>query len=124
MDDALYRITSQWPVEQLKIAGKREQLLILLREVGPTRFAHALQHSITEHESEFCPSIGVIRKFVSHSDSTDKRSWWRDPNCSKCHGTGWQMIPHPEADKLYKQQGHQMAKRCRQSGCLHRREAL
>jgi hypothetical protein len=121
LDDALYRITSQWTIEQTKLAGKREQLLILLREVGTVRFKHAIQRAIETHHGDFCPPIGFFRNCVVSrvTMSDDDRGFWRDPNCARCHGSGWFYVRDYEADNLYKRDGHQAVLRCREPECLH-----
>ena len=121
LDDALYSLTSQWAIsDPTKAAGKREQLLLLLNEVGSLRFKAAVQETIRQHHSEFFPTIAAIRECVSTSAGKDKRTWWRDPNCPQCRGIGWVYIANLEIDRLYKVEGHRAVKRCVEPGCLRR----
>jgi hypothetical protein len=116
----MYKLTSQWSVNQQALAGKREQLFILLREIGKHRFDQTIQRCVTDYTSDYCPPIGIIRNFIPHSPTGDKRSWWRDPNCPNCHGDGWEDVPDPEADRLYKCEGSTAVIRCSNPNCLHR----
>lgn len=117
----MYSLTTQRPVAETRLFGIREQLQLLLDEVGTSRFKEAVQRTIETYTGDFFPTIGIIRSNLrTQTGGADKngRTWRRDPNCSKCHGTGWIYVDDPKADELYKQSGHKATVRCRQEGCL------
>ena len=117
LDQTMYRMGAQWAIETTKVAGKREQLLMLLREVGPTRFAHGIVDCIKHHDSEFCPPIAIIRKHVP-PDATRQRKWRRNPACPVCHGSGWEDVPDYEGNRIYGRTDSMAVRRCREEGCL------
>ena len=57
----MYQLMSQLAIDQTKAAGKREQLLKLLREVGQRKFVATLEAAVANYQGEFCPTIGIIR---------------------------------------------------------------
>ena len=82
LDDGMYKLTSQWTVDPTKLAGKRDELMRLLKEVGRARFQSAIRTVLDEYSGEFCPTIGIIRQYVP---SEQQRTRHR---CSSCID-GW-----------------------------------
>lgn len=64
LDQALYRMRNQWPIDQSLMAGKRDELRKLLREVGSKRFAVAVDECLSDYQGEFCPTIAMVRRYV------------------------------------------------------------
>jgi hypothetical protein len=107
LDQTLYELTSQWPIEPELVYGKRVQLLRLLIEVGAKRFGQAIQRTLDTFDGKFCPSISVIRANVRN----DQRNWERNPDCPKCHGNGWVYVA-----------SHRVT-RCNEPGCMRQKGA-
>lgn len=119
LDDALYRLRSEWSIDQAFVFGKREELHALLREVGKRRFNAAIDRTVKTHQGNFCPTTAQIRANVrTRSGDKNDRKFWRDPNCPKCHGVGWFYVSDYDADKVFNKSGHQAVLRCREPGCL------
>jgi hypothetical protein len=121
LDQVLYKLTSQWRIEPTQMAGKREQLFVLLVEVGSRRFKDAIQRTIETHTGDFCPTIATIRGNVGNIVLSE-RKWYRNPECPRCHGTGWFDVPDRDANGIYGSEGHRMLSRCHEPGCVVRKE--
>ena len=109
---------ANWPLneERLPILIEYRKLFDL---VGEERFRAGVQN-VLESTTQFFPSIGQFRTYLPNPP-VGERTWWRDPNCPKCHGTGWFYVRDHEANRLYGRTDAQAVLRCREPNCLHRK---
>ena len=93
LDQALYRMRNQWPIDQSLMAGKRDELRTLLHEVGADRFQAAVDDCVRDHPGEFCPTIAMIRQRVP---ATYANSGQTRHVCPLCH-SGWIYAQQPDS---------------------------
>lgn len=90
LDKALRDLGAQWSLDPGRAASKREQLGLLLFEVGSKRFRRAIDHTIHTYHGEFFPTIAMIRGNVPRADKSQL--------CGKCE-CGW-IVAYFTADGL------------------------
>ena len=115
------KMALQWRIPNEELAARTEAFASLMERIGESAFECAVERLISESTSRSFPRPGDLRAYAIDSGQHEDRSWWRDPNCPKCHGAGWFYVADHEANRLYDRTDAQAVLRCRQPNCLHRR---
>ena len=109
------RLIGNWPDGQRRAAEMLNEFQTVWDDVGEDRFRRAVQDIIHSSELRFFPSIGEFRGYIP---APAGKTWWRNPTCPGCHGTGWtELLPQKLLPNGCWQD--RTVKRCKREGCLH-----
>lgn len=72
LTSVLYKLRCQWNADPDTMAGKRDDLLRLLRRVGTERLITGIERCCQEHISEFWPPLPVLSTYIPEARQQDK----------------------------------------------------
>lgn len=108
------KMLDNWPVEAGRTEGILETFREVYDEVGEDRFRRGVQDIMQSSEIKFFPPVAVFRGYIP---APIGRTWWRNPECPDCFGTGWQEVT-PQFRKPDGTWQDREVTRCRNANCL------